>query len=429
MRALITRLPLMLRALVLVPLLAAGIDQAARVVRLRPRRAQLPRDRRRRPLRPRGDADPARLYTSAIAALVGRVAQRRARSRAAVDRRHRRPLGRLRRPGRCSPSRPRRRRTARRRLAASCCLRRRGRRPPHARAAGRPGRARADPPARTAAPPVAAVPSPRRFSAAGHSAAPSLHPLRAGSRAACVGVVRQPAGPAIPNTRRSTRNVEVQARAARAAPRRRPSAPPPPPRSRRRRIRTCSAPPASRSSSSSPASRSPPPAAPRPSPSRQQRGQARRRHPGAATACSAIPKAPITVTEYLDLQCPICAEASKANLPDLINELRPHRQGQAAGAHAAASSARTRSPPPSSPHGAEQQGKLWAFLETFYASQGEENSGYVTDDFLQQVARRSGVDAEQGAAIRRQRRRPGRARPGRRRRADARGRLDARASP
>ena len=30
------------------------------------------------------------------------------------------------------------------------------------------------------------------------------------------------------------------------------------------------------------------------------------------------PKAPITVTEYLDPQCPICAEASKANLPHLI---------------------------------------------------------------------------------------------------------------
>ena len=46
------------------------------------------------------------------------------------------------------------------------------------------------------------------------------------------------------------------------------------------------------------------------------------------------PKAPITVTEYLDLQCPICAEASKANLPAPDQQLRPHRQGQAAGAHA-----------------------------------------------------------------------------------------------
>src|SRR5689334_21155525 len=31
------------------------------------------------------------------------------------------------------------------------------------------------------------------------------------------------------------------------------------------------------------------------------------------------PNAPITVTEYLDPQCPICAEASKANLPNLID--------------------------------------------------------------------------------------------------------------
>ena len=43
--------------------------------------------------------------------------------------------------------------------------------------------------------------------------------------------------------------------------------------------------------------------------------------------------------------------------------------------------------------GAEQQGRLWPFLEAFYASQGEENSGYVTDGFLRAVARRPGVDA------------------------------------
>ena len=43
--------------------------------------------------------------------------------------------------------------------------------------------------------------------------------------------------------------------------------------------------------------------------------------------------------------------------------------------------------------GAKAQGKQWAFLETFYASQGTENSGYVTDDFLTDVAKASGVDA------------------------------------
>ena len=44
--------------------------------------------------------------------------------------------------------------------------------------------------------------------------------------------------------------------------------------------------------------------------------------------------------------------------------------------------------------GAKAQGKQWAFLETFYASQGTENSGYVTDDFLNDIAKASGVDAD-----------------------------------
>jgi protein-disulfide isomerase len=110
------------------------------------------------------------------------------------------------------------------------------------------------------------------------------------------------------------------------------------------------------------------------------------------------PDAPITVTEYLDPQCPICAEASKDNLPHLINTyvktgkvklqartlsfIGPDSQTAAKWAH-----------------GAEQQGKLWAFLETFYASQGQENSGYVTDDFLTQVAKAAGVDADKAKAF------------------------------
>jgi protein-disulfide isomerase len=109
------------------------------------------------------------------------------------------------------------------------------------------------------------------------------------------------------------------------------------------------------------------------------------------------PKAPITVTEYLDLQCPICAEASKANLPDLIDNYV--RTGKVK------LQARTLSfiGPDSVTaakyaHGAEQQGKLWAFLETFYASQGQENSGYVTDDFLAGVAKAAGVDAGKAQA-------------------------------
>jgi len=130
-------------------------------------------------------------------------------------------------------------------------------------------------------------------------------------------------------------------------------------------------------------------------------------HSSAATLVAGIPEkngvlgdpnAPITVTEYLDLQCPICADASKANLPHLIeNYVRTGkvklqvRTLSFIGPDSVTAAKFA--------HGAEQQGKLWAFLETFYASQGQENSGYVTPEFLEQVAQASGVDAGKAAAF------------------------------
>ncbi|MBE2316120.1 thioredoxin domain-containing protein [Solirubrobacter sp. CPCC 204708] len=105
------------------------------------------------------------------------------------------------------------------------------------------------------------------------------------------------------------------------------------------------------------------------------------------------PNAPVTVTEYVDLQCPVCAEASKTALPALINdyvktgkvklELRTmHFLGPDS-----VKSARVAA-------GAQQQNKLWSFVETFYANQGTENSGYATDEFLRDVATTAGVDAD-----------------------------------
>jgi protein-disulfide isomerase len=104
------------------------------------------------------------------------------------------------------------------------------------------------------------------------------------------------------------------------------------------------------------------------------------------------PKAPLTLTEYVDLQCPICAEASTQTLPWLVKnyvrtgkaklELRTlHFIGPDSerAAHVAA--------------GAELQGRLWPFVEAFYAAQGPENSGYVTDAFLRSVSQAAGVDA------------------------------------
>jgi len=103
--------------------------------------------------------------------------------------------------------------------------------------------------------------------------------------------------------------------------------------------------------------------------------------------------APVTVTEYLDLQCPVCANASRTLLPGVVDDYV--RTGKvkldartlhfigADSVRAARVAA-----------GAEQQGKLWPFLEAFYAKQGVENTGYVTDDFLRDVAAEAGVNAD-----------------------------------
>ena len=109
------------------------------------------------------------------------------------------------------------------------------------------------------------------------------------------------------------------------------------------------------------------------------------------------PKAPVTVTEFVDLQCPVCAHASQTVLPPVIRDyVRPGDvklqartlsflgQDSVRAARVAA--------------GAERQGRLWPFLETFYAKQGPENSGYVTDDFIRSVATASGVDAAKALA-------------------------------
>jgi protein-disulfide isomerase len=109
------------------------------------------------------------------------------------------------------------------------------------------------------------------------------------------------------------------------------------------------------------------------------------------------PGAPVTVTEFVDLQCPVCAEAARTTLPTLLrDDVRTGDVKLAArilhfigpdsvvAARAAA--------------GAEAQGKLWPFLAAFYANQGEENSGYATDDFLRGVATSAGVDADEALA-------------------------------
>jgi protein-disulfide isomerase len=110
------------------------------------------------------------------------------------------------------------------------------------------------------------------------------------------------------------------------------------------------------------------------------------------------PRARVRVTEFLDPQCPVCAAASRQLLPQLIERyVRPGKVAlDARVLHFigpdSATAARYAA-------GARDQSRLWPFLETLYANQGTENSGYVTSSFLGAVAKASGVDDGSASAF------------------------------
>ena len=102
------------------------------------------------------------------------------------------------------------------------------------------------------------------------------------------------------------------------------------------------------------------------------------------------PKAPVELIEYGDLQCPVCKGYAEEILPPIVetkvkqgkvrigflNLTIIGEQSVSAGAAALA---------------AGQQGRGWNYVELFYRNQGEENSGYADDEFLEAVARAAGV--------------------------------------
>lgn len=102
------------------------------------------------------------------------------------------------------------------------------------------------------------------------------------------------------------------------------------------------------------------------------------------------PKAPVTLYEYGDLQCPICKEYSEEILPPIFD-------GQIKeGVAKIVFRNFTIIGPESAPAGAAalaagEQGRGWNYLELFYRNQGKENSEYVTDEFMTAVAKGAGV--------------------------------------
>lgn len=107
------------------------------------------------------------------------------------------------------------------------------------------------------------------------------------------------------------------------------------------------------------------------------------------------PAAPVTLAYFADLQCPYCRDFSLEMLPSIIKRW-VHAGKLRVESHALQTA--TRDPgvfmaQQVAALAAGRQERAWYFIETFYAEQGEENSGYVTDTYLQGIASQvTGVD-------------------------------------
>ena len=95
--------------------------------------------------------------------------------------------------------------------------------------------------------------------------------------------------------------------------------------------------------------------------------------------------APVTMVEFGDLQCPFCAQTSDTVMPDIIrNYVRDGRVKLVFRDVAFIGTDSIRAGQMAAAVG--QQNKFWDFMHLFYINQREENTGYVTDDFLRQIA-------------------------------------------
>ena len=98
------------------------------------------------------------------------------------------------------------------------------------------------------------------------------------------------------------------------------------------------------------------------------------------------PQAKVTLYEFADLQCPFCKQYTETVFPEIVEKyVKPGKVkmvfrnltfiGPDSVTAARAASA------------AGAQNKLWDFQDLFYKNQGTENTGYVTDKFIEDIAK------------------------------------------
>jgi protein-disulfide isomerase len=104
------------------------------------------------------------------------------------------------------------------------------------------------------------------------------------------------------------------------------------------------------------------------------------------------PNAKVTVTEFADLQCPICKEFSEGAQNQLIaNDVRA---GKVKLVYRSLSTATGNGPNPNifptqqaAALAAGEQQKAWHYIELFYKEQGQEGTDYVNTNFLNNLAK------------------------------------------
>ena len=102
-------------------------------------------------------------------------------------------------------------------------------------------------------------------------------------------------------------------------------------------------------------------------------------------------KAPVTLVEYADLQCPYCAQWARDTMPTLVEDyvkagkLRIVFRGLTFIGPDSDKALRTAI-------AAGQQNRLWDVVHGLYLNQGAENAGWVTDELAGKIAADAGLD-------------------------------------
>jgi protein-disulfide isomerase len=103
------------------------------------------------------------------------------------------------------------------------------------------------------------------------------------------------------------------------------------------------------------------------------------------------PRAPVTLVEYADLQCPYCGEWARNVFPRLVQEyvrdgkLRIVYRGLAFIGPDSYSALETAV-------AAGQQGRLWQVVHSLFEHQGAENMGWADEELLRDVVRDAGIE-------------------------------------